>query len=265
MNKKFTNKNVKKLLDESVVANLKMGSQFYGTATEESDEDWLCIYLPPENHMRSAQQGATQLQWQDEFGDINYTDILTFSRNLISGDNTVNVEALYNKDLIGTDLEFFYINRKRFTTYNTLKCYLGLCKRDFNEVRSLSDYRSKVKKFMHGFRGYLFYKNLARGFELFDNNVIQLCKIKEQEFNNWLGDINTFKTVLNQELQKYLAVIDHERSLLNKKLDDGQIKKLPTLAFQEELDEYLNRYLSTLRIVQQQKKYIDLSPFYSTE
>ena len=223
------------------------------------------MVLQTKNHLRSAQQGATQLQWQDEFGDINYTDILTFSRNLISGDNTVNVEALYNKDLIGTDLEFFYINRHKFTTYNTLKCYLGLCKRDFNEVRSLSNYRSKVKKFMHGFRGYLFYKNLARGSELFDNNVIQLCKLKEQEFNNWLSDINTFKTVLNQELQKYLAIIDQERSLLNKKLDDGQIKKLPTLAFQEELDEYLNRYLSTLRIVQQQKKYIDLSPFYSIE
>lgn len=265
MNKKFTNKNVKQLLDESIVMNLKMGSQYYGTATKDSDEDWLCIYLPPENQMRSAQQGATQLQWQDEFGDINYTDILTFSRNLISGDNTVNVEALYNTSLIGTDLEFFYKNRKEFTTYNTLKCYLGLCKRDFNEVHSIADYKLKIKKFMHGYRGLLFYKNLASGRELFDNNVIVTCNYKHDEFINWLSDISTFKTVLNQELQKYLAAVDYERATLNTKLDKGLIKKLPSLAFQEELDEYLNRYLSTLRIVQQQKKYIDLSPFYIVE
>lgn len=265
MNKKFTNRNIKQLLDESVVIKLKMGSKFYGTSHEESDDDWLCIYLPPENQLKSLVQGATQLQWKDEFGDINYTDILTFTRNLISGDNTVNVESLYNKDFLGTDLEFFYINRKQFITYNVLKSYLGLCKRDLNEVTSISNWSDKIKKFIHAYRGFLFYKNLSSGADLFDNFVIQRCRDKKKYLEEWLNDYVNFKLILNQNINELSKEVENERSSLNKKLDSGLIKKTPSVSFQENIDEFLNKYLSTLRVIQQQKKYIDLSLFYTTE
>ncbi len=153
MNIHFTNESFFKALQENSLVKLEVGSKLYGFENADSDVDFLYIYVRPERNDMSFVWELQPLQYKENGIDHIFVELNTFVKQVMTGESTMFFEALH--ELNDTPLQRLYDYRKEFYSYNVIKSYLGLAKRDLNKV-SYSVYSNYVnyKKLHHGARGY---------------------------------------------------------------------------------------------------------------
>lgn len=121
-------------LSEMRVAQVTVGSKLYGTDTESSDTDILCIYKPNwlTDYRYAAYPNFHQFQYKDS---ENWRDYLwltwgQFYGNLNSGDSTINADA-FMFGMGNSDEEII----EQCRTYKVIKAFLGFAKRDLKHSR----------------------------------------------------------------------------------------------------------------------------------
>lgn len=169
MNIHFTDKTLFTDLNRQSVGAVKVGSHMYGLNNENSDVDWLTIYIQPQANRNSFMWEHHQLQFKENNIDYNYTDLQTFIRNTLTGDSTINFEVLWSADLEKTKLGWLSEYKHHFINYNVIKSYLGLAKRDLkywnkDTNRGTKHTAETHKKLSHFVRGVMFAKMLINGY-----------------------------------------------------------------------------------------------------
>jgi len=155
------NIHINKELFDFIMASTKsykfvIGSKMYGIDDETSGTDYLIIYHPFMNQLLNPFSNIHQLQYKDLDSNIDYNlvDLITFIKNLVSGDSTINYELINNSQLVGTDLEFLYDLKESFKTFNIAKSYLGFAKRDVNHFSRRTTHKDRISGLLHIERSY---------------------------------------------------------------------------------------------------------------
>ena len=203
MNIHFTDKTLLDGLVKSTIVNIKVGSHVYGLENEQSDDDWLVIYLESFSERDSFMWEHHQLQYKEDGVDHNFTSLQVFIRNILTGDNTINFEALHSDTMRDSNLSWLWDMRDDFVNHNIIKSYLGLAKRDLKfwlkDTNKGKKHSAKTyKRLSHFIRGVIFAKQLIEGTfsldltksnttTLFDGNDYQLVKAVKE--GNVTGDI----------------------------------------------------------------------------
>lgn len=169
MNIHFTDEKLFTDLNTQSVGAVKVGSHMYGLDNENSDVDWLTIYIQPVANRTSFLWEHHQLQFKKNNIDYNYTDIQTFIRNTLNGDSTINFEVLWSEDLKKTKLGWLPNYKQHFINYNIIHGYLGLAARDLKYWNRDTNKGKKHtaethKKLSHFVRGVIFAKMLINGY-----------------------------------------------------------------------------------------------------
>lgn len=139
------NKKQHDYLSQLVVRTETIGSKLYGTNSDKSDTDLLCIY---EMELNSLTNYLTrfpsihQFQYKDIDANIDYIYCTEqqFFHNQASGDSTINSDILLFNGQDDTLLDMC-------ATYKVIKGYLGFAKRD------LKQYKEGKHKIIHARRG----------------------------------------------------------------------------------------------------------------
>jgi len=207
MNIHFTDKKLFDKLKKATIAKVIVGSHMYGTNNENSDIDYLYIYATSENELMSFIQTNHQLQYKEEGIDYNFVSLNSFLKNIFNGDSSINFEVIASDSLIGTDLEWLCSHKDTFITYNMIRSYLGLCRRDIKYYNKCETDYDKTKKLRHIIRGYIYAKKMVS--HLFDFNACNdtLLNIKL--------DIST-----NIQLREYEKKISDLRNELTEKFNN---------------------------------------------
>lgn len=254
MNIHITDKNLVSNLNSSKLLSIEVGSSMYGTNDSLSDKDYLTIYLTSKSELYSSSFSHHQIQYKDLDNNIdyNFVSIHSFIRNLLSGDSTINFEIINTNKLIGTKLEFLYNNRFEFFTYNIIRSYLGLARRDLKEMSSLSNSRDIAKKLAHAYRGYEFAKMIYDG----DFSIENIT----DEIRNKIFELKNIDKSLNHiEFKNIRTNIEELRSELNFKLDKGEIIRYLNSSFQRKLDEWMISLFEGRELIS-----FDLGMFYES-
>ncbi len=169
MNIHFTDKKLYTDLCSQSVGAVRVGSHMYGLNNENSDVDWLTIYIQPAANRNSFMWEHHQLQYKKDKVDYNFSDLQTFIRNTLTGDSTINFEVLWSEDLKNTRLGWLAEYKHHFINYNVIKSYLGLAKRDLKYWNRDTNNGKKHtiethKKLSHFVRGVIFAKMLINGY-----------------------------------------------------------------------------------------------------
>ena len=260
MNIHFKDEALLKALNKRTLLSIEVGSKMYNLNNEKSDVDMLNIYLEDKNNLGSFMWEHHQLQYKSNNTDFNFTTLQGFIRNALTGDATINIEVIFSEKLIGTELEFLYNNRYSFLTYNVLKSYLGLAKRDLKMlIKSSSNLRNfdeeTNKKISHFVRGVMVAENILKNSEinLSDENTEILRKLK-----NGLYERLELKFLLSDYSTLMNDLRDESNDLLNKgellkfmdtnvmKILDTEVKGI-TKNYQNEIEiDYKNLFYDAI-------------------
>ncbi len=225
MNIHFDNNEYFEILKQSTLLKIEVGSKMYGLNDENSDVDYLYILPNSAFDDYTLVQSHHQLQFKEAGIDHNFTSLRNFLSNTIKGDSTINFEVINSESLVGTDLAFLYENRKAFWTYNIIRSYLGLSRRDFKFYFRENTDRDRKKKLSHMFRGYFFAKSiLSDNFSLIDE--VLLNKIKDVRSTNWSIFNSKDLDVYASEAMGLTSLLRDE---LNKRLNDKNIIKVMSI------------------------------------
>ena len=135
-----------KYLQQFVVRTEIIGSKLYGTNSDKSDTDLLCIYEIPfkfiSEHL-SRFPSIHQFQYKDidNNTDYIYCTPLQFFYNQASGDSTINSDICLFSNMSWCGSIAICV------TYKVIKGYLGFAKRD------LKQYKEGNHKLIHAKRG----------------------------------------------------------------------------------------------------------------
>ncbi len=240
MNIHFKDKTLFDKLKQVTLAQVEVGSALYGLQDEQSDTDLLCIYFPFQNQQFSFVQTHHQLQYKDADTQTDYlfVDVFSFIRNTLSGDSTLNFEALHSEALLQTPLHFLYSSRYYFYNYAILKSYLGFANRDLKQYWQQPTDREAMKKYLHAERGYAFAQEILAGSLTLKQPVLLEKKIlfsglpldeKKQLLTHLQEDIDAFRktkanvALIEGQLIRYMKP-EHQQQL-DKKL--CQLWQLP--------------------------------------
>lgn len=185
-------------LFSSTIARVNFGSTLYGISDKTSDVDIMCIYLPSIEEQQSSFTNHHQFQYKDAVNNIDYvfTPITQFINNIIRGDSTINFEIIQSDVLMDTPLEFLFDMRKSFIIYPVIKSYLGMAKRDLNDMyrygNNEQEYNTALK---HAYRGYIFAMSLFNNKDILplDKEFKQALKamktVSKSERNNFVKSL----------------------------------------------------------------------------
>jgi predicted nucleotidyltransferase len=213
----------------ATLAQVQVGSVLYGLHDEQSDTDMLCIYFPFHNQTYSFVQTHHQLQYKDTLTRTDYlfVDVFSFVRNALSGDSTLNFEALHCESLLQTPLHFLYASRSCFYNYPVIKSYLGFAQRDLKQYWQQPTERDAIKKYIHAERGYAFAQQMLAGSLTLQSPVLLEKKVlfsgllpaeRKRVLHQLQADVDTFrKTKANAALEaghltRYMQP-DHQKQL----------------------------------------------------
>jgi predicted nucleotidyltransferase len=233
--KKFLEK-----LKEMSFMRVRVGSHLYDMNGKDSDIDYLYLYVKPKELANSFSWEHHQLQFKEDGIDHNFTDLHSFIRNIMTGDSTINFEALHSEEFKNNPkVKFLYENRKWFYSYNIIRSYLGLSRRD---LKMCTKVRPKVdginhKKLYHACRGMRAAEHLMKG--AYENVVSDML------FSKYLREIKDGK-ILKYEARELIKATDncigHTREELNKKFEDGLIPRVMSVYYMELLDVWLKGF-----------------------
>ncbi len=231
MNIHFKDKRLFEKLQKATLAQIEVGAPLYGLQDENSDTDILCVYFPFRNQTFSFVQTHHQLQFKDPETNTDYlfADVFSFVRNALSGDSTLNVEAMHSELLTETPLHFLYTNRHSFYNYPIIKAYLGFASRDLRHYWQQPTEREAVKKYMHAERSYLFAQQIVTGELLLNDPVLLQKKIlfstfAIQERKDYLEQLQTEIAAFRKGITKAVEMKTLIRYMLpacQKKIDQG--------------------------------------------
>jgi|GEM_PF-4209374 len=257
MNIHFKDKDLFEQLRKATLAQVEVGSQLYGLQDPNSDKDLLCIYFPFRNQIFGFVQTHHQLQFKDSEGHTDYlfVDIFTFVRNALSGDSTINFEALHLPELLQTPLDFLHHYRYYFYNYLIVKSYLGFANRDLKQYWQQPTEREALKKYTHALRGYIFARQLIDRPLLLNEPLLREKKILFSTL-----DLSGKKEVL-VNLQ---AEIDNFRkNIVNKAAEAGKLVRYMVPAHQQEINNRLLKLSHTSQAHYALEETIDLSLLYN--
>jgi predicted nucleotidyltransferase len=234
MNIHFTDRKLFDKLVKSSLGRFEVGSHMYGTNNENSDIDYLYIYATSENEMNSFLNTHHQLQFKEEGVDHNFVSLHTFLTNTISGDSTINFEVLNFGYFKGTLLECLYEERNSFHTYNVIRSYLGMARRDIKAYLKLTNDQAKKKKLGHIIRGGMYAKAILE--HRFDIHSIN------REFRKINIDVSNDGLYIKSEIH-----INELRKSLNDKLNDRTLELAKSMCVESSrgLDVMLSRIMSS--------------------
>lgn len=245
-----------KSLKQATVVELEVGSALYGLKDEASDTDVLCIYIPSVNKVNSFINLHHVLQYKDTESRTDYIfeDVFSFVRNCLSGDSSLNFEALHTEDLQRSELSFLYDQRKAFYNYNIAKAYLGFGRRDRKFLSASLTAREQAKKLAHIYRSYLFCQSIVQGdlvlndqrlIEAYPRYLQMTFEEKAKVADGICTDIEAFR-----------------KDVLNIMLEQKRMVRFMDEPSQQRLDQSLNAFCLSDSFKQKQLEFRDLSLFY---
>ena len=233
------------LMNSNIVGKFIIGSHLYNLNDEKSDKDILVVYHAFKNQLVNSFTNHHQFQYKDLENnvDYNFVDSISFIRNLVSGDSTINYELIWTDEMKNSEMSFLYDMRYKFRTYNIIKSYLGFADRDCRLMFKRKDDRDKIKGLHHIYRGLYFAKSIYNNeFKLIDNDLISICKNTKLDDLKNLGNIRT-------EIKEF-------RDYINKSFENKNIVRFLSVEDQIKIEENLND------IFKFSDGYIDLSDMY---
>lgn len=231
MNIHLTDQELVADINKSVLLSITVGSHLYQITNDSSDQDILNIYAPSSMDLNSFIWTHHQFQYKHNNTDFLYTSIQTFLRNIITGDSTINFEALFTDAFHNNkELSFLHHNKYDFVSYDLLKAYLGLIKRDLKFYSKNND----LKKLFHAYRGLLSFKAIQS--QTYSNdwsNNSELSRIKQSQIDP--NDAQDLASSIQKEIEDL-------RSDLNTLLDNKKINKTVTLDNLKKIDSWIMAY-----------------------
>jgi len=228
--------NLTNVLDKLTVLKVQVGSNMYNLDTEDSDIDYLSIYVEPSYNRNTILWEHHQLQYKNSNVDYNYTTLQNFIRNILTGDSTINFEVLWSDDLRNSSLSFLYDMRHDFINYNIIRSYLGLASRDLKNWRKLTkngNTKESNKKLSHFVRGVLYAQRLLQNEFNLTENATTLLDIK-------LGNISEYS--IYNKIIHYESLMNDLRQELNNKLKANKINKIIDLSALNLIDCKIQEY-----------------------
>jgi predicted nucleotidyltransferase len=219
-----------KLLDDATIFKCEIGSPMYDLCNEKSDTDFLKIYV---NNTNSYLWMHHQFQFKDNNVDYNYTTIQSFIRNLLTGDATINFEVLWSHEIVNSKIKFLIPLREKLISYNVIKSYLGLAKRDFSQAK-------RGKKLSHAVRGIMSAEYLLNGeFSLTGKDKWSKANWSDKDNNILLKQIKNDE-LTNDELKEikinFIELMSELRDKLNERLRTGTIHRMSDVETLKEID-----------------------------
>jgi len=249
MNIHFKNKELFNDLNENTVLKCKVGSHLYGLNDENSDNDFLSIYL--ENDRSSFLWEHHQLQFKEDKIDYNFSSLQMFIRNTLTGDATINFEVLWSEEIKDSELSWLTDFKHDFVNYNIIKSYLGLAKRDLKYWRKETSNASKFnassnKKLSHFVRGLIFAKMLLE-----DNFTLDLENRKT--FDNGFKNDKDFLIAIKKGdyfgvkllAQTLETTMNEMRTELNSRLEKREIRTYMNTTKLELLDITMKKFIKS--------------------
>ncbi|MDJ1470594.1 DNA polymerase beta superfamily protein [Xanthocytophaga flava] len=255
MNIHFKEESLFAKLIKATIVQLEVGSPLYGLQDEHSDRDLLCIYYPFHNQLSSFTQTHHQLQYKAQHIDYLFVDIFTFIRNTLSGDSTLNFEAIHIENLQYTPLEFLYTYRTYFYNYQIIKAYLGFANRDLKQYWQQTSERDASKKYIHAERGFLFAKSI------FQKNFILKDAILLEKRQNFISLSLSARKETLKELQNEIDYF--RKTVLTTAIESGKLTRYMQPLHQKEIDTYLQRLKSLPHYQYAQTEEFNLDLFYT--
>lgn len=215
-------------LKQRTIFKTVIGSRLYDTAHEHSDTDILYVYIESLDELNNPFFNHHQFQIKKDGVDHIFTSLRQFSRNLLLGDSSINLDVLILTNIDNIIPPFAAIKKEVMTSYPILKCLLGLAKRDLKLA-------THTKKINHAKRGLACFEQLRKkGF--FTKKDIQ--------------------TALNTPISKE-ALQEKQRQLrfqLNEDYNQGKLSKYISTESQQVMIQYLvqQKRLADSPLLQQQ-------------
>lgn len=230
-----------------IVGKFIIGSHLYGLNDENSDKDYLIIYHPFINQLVSPFANHHQYQYKDIENNIDYNlvDIITFIKNLVSGDSVINYELLHSTDFKNSSLGWLSDYIKDFRTYNICKSYLGMAKRDLKHLHKRKTEQDKERGILHIYRAYHSSVDIFNG----EFDIHRTCLDAFDNYKNYpLEDITEFNFILE----------DFRKNILNIAFEEKEIERCLKNDIQEEIESKLCHYIKFT------DKTLDLKDVYDT-
>ena len=245
MNIHFKDEDLYHSLIKNTCTQFKVGAHIYALENENSDIDFLNIYLENSQNRNSFLWEHHQLQFKKHNIDYNFTTLQGFIRNILVGDATINMEVLFSEQMKYSSLNWLWKMRHSFINYNIIRSYLGMAKRDLKDWRKDTFNGVKAsfktnKKLTHFLRGVIFADMLMDG-----NLVINMKNT--QYHSNWqlLNSIkNTGHSNALDIVKSYENKMNELRKLLNFKSKSNLISKYMSTSDLRQLDFNLQSFLS---------------------
>ena len=190
---------------------LVFGSYLYGTNKSGSDLDYMIILKHYPFNLFETSRKTSVVQFRHHFQykkgnkDYVFSTWEQFYRNLYDGESTINSDiVLFNPYF--NELDTLY-KLTMLRTYNIIKCYLGMAKRDIKQA--IGD--KKEKKLLHAARGLIVAEELIS------------CRLPTKDMV-----IKSENLILDKNPDKYLLYTEKNlRWHLNRLLDEGKIVRYP--------------------------------------
>ena len=225
------------LINSKLVGQFVIGSKLYGLDDADSDTDYLVIYHPFKNQLQSPFNNHHQFQYKDteNNADYNFVDSITFIKNLIKGDSTINYELLHSEQFKSCSLSFLMSFIPAFRTYTICKAYLGFANRDLKMLNQRKTHKDKLAGILHAKRSYWFARNI------FDEKFeLELTDLKE--YKQYL---KTLDYIDPRALSEQREIIDsYRKTIINPALEnklifrylDPRVQHLIDLRFQNRIE-----------------------------
>ena len=227
-------------LKEMSFMRVRIGSHLYDMNNEKSDIDYLYLYVKPKSLTDSFSWEHHQLQFKEDGMDHNFTDIHSFIRNIMTGDSTINFEVLHSEEFKNSaKVKFLYENRKWFYSYNIIRSYLGLSRRDLKMCTKIRPKTNGInyKKLYHACRGMRAAEHLMKG--AYENVVSDML------FSKYLREIKEEK-ILQCEARDLIRATDNcigaTRKELNTRFENGLMPRVMNVHHMELLDSWLKGF-----------------------
>ena len=225
------------LMNQNRLGRFVMGSKLYGLNDEYSDEDVLIITWPYEDVLSSPFNSHHQFQYKDVENNIdyNFVDIITFIKNLVTGDSTVNFELLHSEQMEeNINLNWLTKYKDKFRSYNIIKAYLGLAERDIRHFNKKHG-RDKLSAQVHIDRGYYFACDiLSNNFKLKNHPALIISK-RDTEKNaiQYERNLSKFKETIK----------NYRQNILNPAFEKKQIPRFLDIETQHKINTKLTDLL----------------------